>query len=422
MEDFKNNNVIKKSLYDKLFCKDKFNIIGGYEKDQELLDYIVNDLISELRTKDDIQIIKEGTTTFYDKSLRDLCDDVYALKRLQERGQYKAEKASLYYIDFYGCSEKMFDNVNLLYEKNIIQSLNIYLLFKTTNRSFVEDHLKNCITNYHIICSPKGICNYNTGIWYEFNEQIKKFKQEISTNILYNDEDNDELEYKKINLYNQPLGLIVGGPNSGKTNFLKSLIRKVLYKINEPKMVSILDPRITPDFDEFNNNKEVSIINNFNLTSELIWIQDEIHKRQKLIAEHRCRDIFEFNKHNKDKLRLIYIYIDEFYVCEAIYNKDEIIIIKKLINNIITSNISVGIHLYITTNKLASIFKENKNFFQFRCSLSSLSVEDVFDKDELMLINNNYDELDINLQDYYKCCLLKVNQNPIRKYYIKNEK
>ena len=87
-----------------------------------------------------------------------------------------------------------------------------------------------------------------------------------------------------------------------------------------------------------------------------------------------------------------------------------------------SNNMPVPFDLYITTNKLASIFKENKNFFQFRCSLSSLSVEDVFDKDELMLINNNYDELDINLQNYYKCCLLKVDQNPIKKYYIKNKK
>lgn len=143
MEDFKNTNkmVVREELYNKLFQKDKLNIV--YSEPGRGAGFICKAIINHLAFEEDFQVIEAIDTESANNTLRDLCDDIYALKRLQERTGHKLEKALLFYVDITDVSNpKLIENIQRLYENKIIQSLNIWILFKT-----VKEFITKCKGN-----------------------------------------------------------------------------------------------------------------------------------------------------------------------------------------------------------------------------------------------------------------------------------
>ncbi len=148
MEDFKNKQfIIKEELYDKIFKKDKLNII--YSEPGQGVGFICKNIIKHLALKEDFNIIETHDTESVNSTLRDLCDDVYALKRLRTRTGHKLEKPILYYVDITNLNNARFiDNIQRLYDTKIIQDLNIWVLFKTTKEFYIKDTARYNTINF----------------------------------------------------------------------------------------------------------------------------------------------------------------------------------------------------------------------------------------------------------------------------------
>ena len=165
MEDFKNTDapVIREEIYDKIFKKDKLNIV--YSIPGRGAGFLCKNLIVNLKKEiPNLKVVEAIDAQSVDKVLRNLFDDIYAIKRLKDLTDITLPPI-LYYIDISDISPNLENKIHELYNKDIIKNLNIFILLKTcshnstvdkdTNRSSISNnsntiYIENEHTNYRL--------------------------------------------------------------------------------------------------------------------------------------------------------------------------------------------------------------------------------------------------------------------------------
>lgn len=422
MEDFKNTTkvpVIREEIYNKIFKKDKLNIV--YSKPGVGAGAVCNIIIKLLNTKEDFTLIKAIDSKSANSTIRDLCDDVYALKRLQEKTNQKLEKPILYYIDITDTDIKMIQNIYRLFSEEIIQSLNIWVIFKTVNIKEIsrfEKYKDGLFANFfevkvidditYVDLFPDGCCRL-------FEKAILNENDKFIVDVFKN---------QPLNLKELYGGVICGGASSGKTSLLKNMIKQSCKNTSFSDLnIYIYDLKNSKEYDylakAYSQIKRVP----YNKTDGIyVYIQlkyfiDEIEARQKIFKNHNVCNIENYNRISKARMPYIHIYIDDI-MSAALDLQNFGLEMNKLntvISEIITKGRATGIHLYFSTHRTTGII--DTRLFPLKIALSPYVIKDLFNDSE-KIISFNPEELNLDTRNTYKCCIAQIGEQSIQKYYI----
>lgn len=232
-----------------------------------------------------------------------------------------------------------------------LQELAIYLQVK--NVVLKKDNINGCII-FELENKNKKILSYN-----DINKKshkkgvVLKFGKSIDNKLI-------DVDFCKL-----PHLLVAGTTGSGKSVFINTLICQLIqnYNINEISLM-LIDVKIV-EFSIYNN---VPLLYNENIitTTEeakqnLNNILNEINFRYNLLKNYNCRNIDEYNLTSNDKMKKIFVFVDEL---ADLLIQDK----KHKIKNDIENNMTIeeqliriaqigraaGVHLILATQRPSS--------------------------------------------------------------------
>lgn len=206
------------------------------------------------------------------------------------------------------------------------------------------------------------------------------FKKDLKDNLIIPIGIDNNKEKYYIDLNDKSAILIVGETGSGKSTFIHSMIISLLMK-NTPNDIDFL----LIDYRNIEFNCYYKLPNL--LIPSIKEIEHIFEERTRLFIDNKVKNINSYNELNKDKLKHIFIFIDEHI---TFFENTENM---KIINEILTQGYKYGIHLILSTS---SYLKDNLNkdlINKFNMIISF----DLASKEQANYINiNNADLLKIN--------------------------
>lgn len=261
------------------------------------------------------------------------------------------------------------------------------------------DLLQKKINDYLKILDVKK-SKYNIEDFLDMNNRFnKKGDKPLSLPIGYSDFDNSILEL----IFEGPVAhcLVGGTTGSGKTTFLNELILSSTnrYSPRDLQLV-LLDFKEAVEFTAYtkpNVLPHVKLVatdaDEYYGLDVLKQINKLITDRGKLFKENSCKDIYDYNKLDKENIPRILLIIDEFQVLLQSKYQTEI---KNNLINIAKKGRSFGIHMILSTQSikgldLTGIFEQIKAKIILNCSAEdSINFFGGNQNDEANKINRPY--------------------------------
>lgn len=163
-------------------------------------------------------------------------------------------------------------------------------------------------------------------------------------------------------------GIVIGTMNSGKTNFLNTLITSAAMKYSPSELqIILLDYKTTIEASIYNEAK-LPHINQLILTQNpedgyavLKRVESNFNARKELLSSNKSNSIEEYNKHASpaEKLPRLLIIIDE---ADKLFNNSSEAC--KLMLEFITEARYVGIHFLLSTQKLSNFQGNNEQLIR----------------------------------------------------------
>ena len=246
-------------------------------------------------------------------------------------------------------------------------------------------------------------------IKYETNEESEKFPCPITIDLGV-DINGDII---KLNLSDNPHSYICGTTNSGKSNQLKIILLELITKYSADVLELILCDLKMCELSLFKDIIHCSkFVYSVEDTTEVIAdLLEECKRRFKLFMNHKCINIFEYNKRVGGEYTLKYkvVVVEELTILLIDKKKTAMNLLKQLIS----ISRACGIYIILTTQRpsadiIDSVVKANiNNRIVFKCEDSKNSII-ALDNEEAINLNGNGEGI------------LKVGANYIlfKSYYI----
>jgi DNA segregation ATPase FtsK/SpoIIIE-like protein len=172
----------------------------------------------------------------------------------------------------------------------------------------------------------------------------------------------------KYNLFEDGTFAISGIEESGKTTFLKNLIKQVSNKYKKDIKLLIACSK-KKEFAELINqtNLLVPIITNSkDIEKQFKWLNEELEKRYDILQEALKRNFIYYNKSSKKKMLPIIFFIDDFS-CQLLNNKK----FKENLRQLLWLGKGVGIFIIFSIH--GDMFKNqnNDNFGMIMANIST---------------------------------------------------
>ena len=227
-------------------------------------------------------------------------------------------------------------------------------------------------------------------IKYETNEESEKIPCPITID-LGKDINGDII---KLNLSDNPHSLICGTTNSGKSNQLKIILLELITKYSADMLELILCDLKMCELSLFKDIIHCSkFVYSVEDTTEVIAdLLKECKRRFKLFMNHKCINIFEYNKRvgNAHMLKYKVVVIEELTILLIDKKKTAMNLLKQLIS----VSRACGIYIILSTQRpsadiIDSVVKANvNNRIVFKCEDSKNSII-ALDNEEAINLNGN---------------------------------
>lgn len=161
----------------------------------------------------------------------------------------------------------------------------------------------------------------------------------------------------RANITDVPHFLIAGQTGGGKSTFLRHFITS-LYLSDKNARFTLIDLKGGLEFQLFENLKRVVVTGEMaDAVGLLQEIDEKVKSRMRLLKDHKCKDIREYQKSHpgraKDLPREI-IVVDEaaeLFLSSALASADKVRTAKEILSRIARQGRSLGIHLVIATQR-----------------------------------------------------------------------
>lgn len=207
--------------------------------------------------------------------------------------------------------------------------------------------------------------------------------------------------------------LIAGKPRSGKSWFaLNILVNLMAFNTPEDVQFIIVDPKnsalmntiaLMPHVCGFHKNDYI-----LRLLDDII--SNEGQRREKLLLEHKCDDIWSLREKTGIKLPLLYLFIDEYMTVVNDLDKDEQKELQSKLNVLISQLPSKGIRLIFVPHRSQGVVdKTTRTMISFSCAIKATA--------EVVKETLDVPKFDMVLTNPGDVAVMMVGEN--KPYYVK---